>query len=156
MKKIAIIIVVLIVAGIAFYGGMKYTAGKSPNNRAWQASMQDFQNFSDQERQQIKEQFGSNMPAAMKDLRGKRGEGSVVAGEIIGKDAESITLELADGGSKIVFFSVSTEITKSAQGSADDLKQGERVTASGTENPDGSYTAETIRLIPRELIEHAQ
>jgi hypothetical protein len=69
-------------------------------------------------------------------------------GEIISQDNSSLTIKLRDGGSKIVFFSADTKISKMDAGSLADLKIGESVMANGTANADGSVTAATIQLTP--------
>lgn len=74
--------------------------------------------------------------------------GGMIVGDIIKKDNESITLKLRDGGSKIVWFATSTEISKMAVGSSADLVIGQTVSASGKANADGSVVAKAIQLRP--------
>jgi len=131
MKKIIPIFValILVVGGGAFYGGMKYGQGKGfPGN----FSRQNFQNLSEEQRQQI--------------FQGRiGGAGGGLSGEVIAKDEQSLTLKTQDGSSKIVFFSGSTKILKTAEGVVDDIGIGEQIMVSGEQNSDGSYTAETIQ-----------
>ena len=47
---------------------------------------------------------------------------------------------------KIINISSQTKINKTTSGSQSDLKTGDRVTAFGTTNSDGSVTAQTINL----------
>ncbi len=133
-KIILIIIGIAIVAGGgAFYGGMKYAQSKT------QGKFQNFSNLSPEERQQ--------MGAAGIGLRGGNSGGSGFAsGEIINKDEKSITVKLRDGGSKIIFYSDTTEIDKFATGTPSDLKIGKTVTINGKTNQDGSITAQSIQL----------
>ena len=71
---------------------------------------------------------------------------SVIAGEILFKDENSITLKLPDGGSKIVFFSESTTVTKSATGLITDLEINDTVMVSGSANSDGVINAQSIQI----------
>ncbi len=137
MKKIIPIIVVtlLIIAGGAFFGGMKY------GQRKTQGNFQNFSNLSPEERQQ--------MGAAGIGLRGGNSGGSgFTSGEIINKDEKSITVKLRDGGSKIIFYSNTTEVDKFATGTANDLEIGKTVSVTGKTNDDGSITAQSIQLRP--------
>lgn len=134
MKKTAvgIAVAVVVAGGAGFYGGMQYGKSAAPEGLA------GFRNLSPGERT---EQLGR---------RGAFPGGGGVAGEIVGKDAESITVKLSDGGSKIVFFSASTRVAKLADGTPSDLAVGEQVVVSGTANADGSVTAQSIQLRPAE------
>lgn len=149
---ISVIAVAVVVGGGAFFGGMKYAESKSPRG---QFSRADFQNLSPEERQQRIQQFGANVGGAFggdhaggSGFRGGQGGGGFTGGEIIAKDDKSITVKLQDGGSRIIFFSDATAVTKSAQGSLSDLMVGAQISANGTANSDGSITAQAIQLRP--------
>lgn len=133
MKKILpIIIAVAIVAGVgSFYGGMKYSQKKSVKSRGSGDQQQHFQ------------QMGGAMRGG-----NKQGGGGFINGEIASKDDKSITVKLRDGGSKIIFFSETTEIGKSVSGAATDLEVGKTVMVGGQTNSDGSVTAQTIQIRP--------
>ncbi|MDP3762492.1 MAG: hypothetical protein Q8Q97_00270 [bacterium] len=132
-KLITIVIATAVVAGGgAFYGGMKYAQSKAP---------------------QRLQQLGANAGARLPDGQGFRGGsggnrngGGFTAGEIISKDDKSVTVKLQDGGSKIVFFSDSTEVVKSVSGSSGDFEVGKNIVVNGTANSDGSITAQSIQL----------
>lgn len=144
IKKLFIIIIVLVVVGGgAFYGGMKYGQNKSLFSR------QNFQNLSPEQHQQfLQGSIEGNLP------RGTgRGVGAnFLTGEVIAKDEQSLTLKMQDGSSKIVFFSDSTEISKTAEGSIGDVEVGKQIVVNGDQNSDGSYTAKTIQLSPRSIL----
>ena len=74
--------------------------------------------------------------------------GGFSAGQIIAKDEKSVTIKMQDGSSKIVFYSESTKIQKTADGTGADLAIDQEVTASGAANSDGSLTAQTIQVRP--------
>ncbi|MDP3993584.1 MAG: DUF5666 domain-containing protein [bacterium] len=151
-KLIAIVIATaVVVGGGAFFGGMKYAESKSPRGRASQADFQNLQNLSPEERQQRLQELGVNAGGRVifggsGGQGGQRGGSGFVAGEIISKDDKSITIKLADGGSKIVFFSDSTEVAKSASGTLNDLEVGKNVSVNGATNSDGSMSAQNIQI----------
>jgi hypothetical protein len=137
MKKILpimIVIVVLMVAG-SFYGGMKYQSSKSPSRGQFAAGLP---NFTGADRQQM----GAGARA------GSTGKNNVgfINGEILGKDDQSVTVKLRDGGSKTVFYSASTSIGKMATGTSADLTIGTSVMVTGKSGTDGNLTAETIQI----------
>lgn len=130
MKKqasIAILIIVFILLSAGFfYAGMKYSGSKSLANG------QRFQ------------QMGLRNGTGATQNRG----GGFTMGDVIAKDDKSVTVKLVNGGSKIVFLSPTTQISKSTAGTPDDLQVGSTVSVSGTSNQDGSMTAQTIQLRP--------
>lgn len=138
-KLIPIIIAVaVVIGGGAFYGGMKYSENIRPNSV--------LRNFNRQD-------LSANAGARLSGGQGFRGVfvngqsgGGFINGEIIAKDDKSITLKLSGGGSRIIFFSDATEITKSAKGSVDDFKTGAQVFANGSQNSDGSITANSVQV----------
>lgn len=123
-KTILFIILIVVFSGGAFYGGLKYSQAKKvsmPN---------DFQQ------------------------RGARMGGNVVSGsgansgEIIAIDNQSLTLKDMAGGSKIIFYATSTEVSKFIKGEISDLVIGANVMISGKTNTDGSMKAQIIQLRP--------
>lgn len=157
MKKLLpiFIAIILAVGGGAFYGGTKYAESKSPRGRFSQADFQNLQNLSPEERQQRLQQMGM---AGMNFQGSKLGanRGNFVSGEIISKDDKSITIKLSganqqdgQGGSKIIFYSDTTEIGKFVNGVSSDLETGKNVSVNGTANSDGSITARSIQLRPQ-------
>ena len=148
-KFISIILITHIAAiGGGIYGGIKYAESKNSDGFT-RKNFEDFRNLSSEERDQMRQEFGADMGMAFREGQpGERPAGGFVNGEIISKDGQSITVELPDGGSRIIFFSESTDIKKFADGSPEDFKEGMNITVSGEENDDGSYTAVNIQVRP--------
>jgi len=126
MKNTLIMIVAVVLAGVAgFYGGSKYQqsqmkAGFSGRSRGMMTGSQQ-------------------LPSSGSSFR-------PVSGEIIDKDSQSLTVKLVDGGSKIILLSQTTKINRTETGTVADLEIGEPIAIFGTENSDGSVTAENIQL----------
>lgn len=134
-KHIITIVLAVFVSGCAsFYAGSYYAQGKT-------VSATNFANMTQEERQAVRGQFGGGA-----GTRGARLGSGGANGEIIGKDDSSVTIKLRDGGSKIVFLSNTTPITKTASGTPMDLTIGAQVNAMGTANPDGSITAQSVQI----------
>ena len=140
MKKLLpVVLIIIIVGASAFYGGMKYGQSKSTGG---------FSNLTPEQRQQRFGQMGVNISGPMPGRTGNRAGANFVSGEIIAKDGQSVTVKMRDNGSKIIFYSDATEISKFASGASSDLEIGKTVTANGTANSDGSITAQSIQLRP--------
>ncbi len=122
------IAVVIVLCGASFYAGNKYGQGQNNNNT---------------QSQQASARFGQGGGA-----RGMRGGAGFINGNVLSKDDKSITVQLHDGGSKIVFLSGSATIAKAVQGSVADLTVGQQVMVNGTANPDGSITAQNVQIRP--------
>ena len=137
IQKTTLGIGAVVIAGVFFWGGMVYGQGKSV------ASTTGSQNFSTQGGQLRGGVAGAN--GAQRSARIMNG-GAV--GSIVAKDTTSITVALRDGGSKIVFLSPKTAISKTTDGVAGDLAVGKEVSVNGTPNSDGSITAQSIQLRP--------
>lgn len=140
-KLIAVIIVaIIIVGGSSFYAGMEY--GRSKGKTGF-AQMQSNRN--------------RMAGFAGADQKGAPGNG-FIAGEIIAKDDKSLTVKInnnrgsagqeSQSGTKIIFFSATTGVSKQADGALNDLAVGKQITASGTANSDGSITAQSIQIRP--------
>ena len=138
MKKnlILILIVLIIVGAGGFFGGMKY--GES----------QALKNLTPEKMREIFQQGGGQLFTQNQGQRQRTGQ-NFVLGQVISKDEKSLTIKLADGSTKIVFFSQSTQISKATEGSIEDIEIGKEVSVSGTQNEDGSLTARTIQISPR-------
>ncbi len=125
-KLVAPLAVAIIVAGgLGFYGGTKYggQSGADSHQPSQQSRAQG-------------NRFG-----------GQQG-GGFVSGQVLSKDAQSITVQGRDGSSRIVFYSSSTSVVKPVSGSINDVSAGADVVVGGTQNSDGSITAQSIQLRP--------
>ncbi len=138
MKKnqiIISIIVLVLVGGISFYAGTKVGAGNAGANRGGQFGA-----------------VGLNGAGGAGGMRGGRGGqaggAGNVFGEVLSKDATSITVKLANGGSKIIFVASSTAVQKTSAGTIADIVVGSQITANGQANADGSINATTINQRP--------
>ncbi len=80
---------------------------------------------------------------------GTRGGNRPVYGQILSADAQSITVKLADGSTKIVLLTSSTQINQATAAAKTDLKTGITVAAFGTTNADGSVTAQSVQINPQ-------
>lgn len=139
VKKLIPFILVAVIIGVgAFFGGMKY--GESKKSAG--GNFPGINNLSAEERQQRIQQMGGT-------ARNGNGQNvGFVNGDVISKDEKSITVKLRDGGSKIVFYADTTEISKFASGNSSDLEIGKSVTVTGKTNSDGSVTAQSIQVRP--------
>lgn len=130
VKKVLLIVIAVIVAGgLGFYGGTKY--GQSNREVRVPSGFQNLQ--------------AGNLGDGIRRSGGTQ-NGGFATGEIISKDDKSMTLKTQNGGSKIVFFSESTQVAKSVPGTPADLVEGEEVTVTGSANSDGSITAQSVQI----------
>ena len=125
------VVVAIIIAGVSFYSGMKYGQGKN--------STPTGANFS----QRASGQFGSST------ARGNRGAfGGSISGQILSADANTLTITDQTGGSRIVFLSASTTVSRMTLGTVKDLTVGTDVSVSGATNADNSINAQMIQIRP--------
>ncbi|MFA5022758.1 MAG: DUF5666 domain-containing protein [Candidatus Paceibacterota bacterium] len=126
-KTKKIIVGILIIIALAFYGGFKY----GQTNSAISSGQNN--------------PFPSSGASGFARRNGGGG-GGLIRGEIVKKDAQSLTIALPNSGSQIIWYATSTEIQKTTKGIADDLVVGQTVMINGTTNSDGSLTAQSIQL----------
>jgi hypothetical protein len=128
-NTVTLIIVAVVVLAAGFFAGMKYQETKQPSFNGQRGMMQG---------QRLE---NGNTGANRRGFRPANGE-------VVSVDDKSVTVKLQDGSSKIVLLSDKTTVNKQATGSISDLKVGEKIVAFGTENSDGSITAQSIQLNP--------
>ena len=90
---------------------------------------------------------GSNAPRTSAGQMMRFG-GRPISGSIVSADTNSLTIKMADGSSRIVLLSGTTKITTATVISQSQLTQGATVTILGTDNSDGSVSAESVQLMP--------
>lgn len=78
--------------------------------------------------------------------------GGFLSGTIAKEDSESITLNMRDGSSRVVLITPATTVSKSINGSMNDLTVGSDVIVNGSVNSDGSVSASLIQLRPANLL----
>ena len=122
MKNINILAIVLLLVGLGggFFAGMKYQQNQTPQRGQFRGQGQN---------------------------QGRQGS-RPVSGEILSLDGKSITVKLQDGSSKIVLLTDTTSIGKTEEASKSALVVGEKVAIFGSDNSDGSVTAQNIQLNP--------
>lgn len=143
MKNIIIALIILVVGGGAFWGGVVY----EKKNLSKVAGQNKSGNMPFESRQGMQNGQGSGN---RQNRMGNNSNGDFLNGEIISKDDKSITIKTNDGSSKIVYFSDSTAIGKTTEGTADDLSAGIRVMVNGKSSSDGSYSADNIQIRPEQ------
>ncbi len=124
-KNLAVwIVITIVLMGGAFYVGAKH--GKAAAQSA-AAGMRG--------------QFTGGM-------RNRFGGGGGISGDVTAKDDTSVTVKSRDGSSRIILYSGTTQIFKSTTGTISDVAVGEQISAQGTQNTDGSITAQSIQIRP--------
>jgi len=134
-KVIVPIVLILVGLGVGFFGGYQYRNYRLNQTRGGFAAI------------------GTNGQRFMGSRTGQGAvagaRGGAVTGSILSMDANSITVKLADGSTKIVLFSGTTTYENSITAQASDLKVGGQVAVFGSANSDGSVTATSIQINPQ-------
>jgi len=120
--------IVLLAGG--FYGGVTYTKSARPADFGTSAMNGPMRNGG---------MGAGNM----------RTSASFITGEVISKDATSITIKMQDNSTKIILMGSSTQIMKTSSGSIQDLVTNSGVTVTGSANTDGSITAQSVQIRPK-------
>jgi hypothetical protein len=82
------------------------------------------------------------------NINGMRGGFRPSVGEVLSVDDKSVTIKMQDGSTKIVLLSTATTYSKSNSGTKSDMTTGTTIAVFGTENSDGSLTAQNVQLNP--------
>jgi hypothetical protein len=122
-NAIWVVLAAVLFGAIGFWGGVTYQKTQSPS------SMFAGGRFG-----------GSNST-------GGRTQANIATGTVMAQDASSLTIKTASGGSKTVFISAQTEVSKQAVLKAADIKVGDQVGAFG-DATNGGITARMIQIVP--------
>lgn len=135
MKKnnmIMTIVAVIVVGLLAFFAGMQYQKMQRGNFGGTFGTGQN-------------RQFGNGQGGTLQGRMGTQGS-RPVNGEILNMDDKSITVKMPDGSTKIIILSEKTTINKASEISKSDLKTGDTIAVFGTQNADGSMTAQNVSI----------
>ena len=69
-----------------------------------------------------------------------------VRGQVLNMDSNSLTVKMSDGSTKLVVLSSSTAFMQSTKAVLSDVKTGDTVNVVGTQNSDGSVTAQDVQI----------
>jgi hypothetical protein len=114
---------------VGFYGGVTYQKTQVPSGFAGRSA-----------------NGGGGYPGAG-GANGTRASANIATGTVIAQDAQSITVKTADGGSKTIFVSAQTEISKQEVLKSTDVKVGDQVAAFG-QAANGGIDARMVQIVP--------
>ncbi len=131
-------LIIAVIVSSVFFGGLGYSFGKT----------RSVGSFS---------QFGGGFPSGREGMMGqgnnrsgnmRQGGAGGTSGEVLSKDAQTLTVKLRDGGSRIVLWSPTTQVSRMASGTPDDVMVGSQVFVTGKTNSDGSVSADMVQIRP--------
>lgn len=128
-----VILICLAIGGAAFYGGTLMNKKPAFANNPGQFAGMTGRN---------------NNATGRAGMTGRAANSSMINGEILKIDDKSVTIKLNDGGSKIVYLSSDTIISKFTEAEKKDLEIGKSVTVSAKTDTSGNQTAQSIQLRP--------
>jgi hypothetical protein len=105
--------------------------------------------FSDYQRAQQRGNFGRQFATGASGTAGRnRLNGRPVSGSVMSIDEKSLTVKMVDGSTRIVILPDSATFSETINASKSAIKVGGNIAAFGTDNTDGSITAQNIQLNP--------
>jgi hypothetical protein len=134
MKTVIWVVLAAVLFGaVGFYGGVTYQKAQAPAGFAGRFG------------------GGQGAPGAPGGPGGAgggfRNGGNVTTGTVLAADAQSITVKTADGGSKTVFVTSQTEVSKQQVLTPADIKVGDQVAAFG-QAASGGIDARMVQIVP--------
>jgi len=124
---LVVVVLVIIAAAGGFFGGMMYQKGQTSS-----VAMTGRGNYATRFGQ------GGQNAASFRPVRG----------QVLSLGANSLTVKLSNGNTEIVVLSSSTAFMQSMQATLSDVKTGDTVNVVGTQNSDGSVTAQQVQINP--------
>lgn len=144
---VIMVIAVLVVGAGSFYGGMVYGKSQVPASTGGRNFSFNGQNLPGGSGQNFP---GGNGAARTRGAGGNGGGfGGGVSGQILSKNDTGFTIKSVDGGSRIIFLTSSTTISRQSTGTATDLNNGVDVVVIGDANTDGSINARNVQIRPQ-------
>ncbi len=131
MKIILGLVIIAIIIGLSFYGGMLYKKQDRPTPPVNPA------------------QLDTANPIATAVEPNRVAPQDMIVGKVTAMDNQSITLQLADGSTQTIFLSGTTRIGKVVTGTTDDITVGSSLAVNGTENSDGTVSAQMVQVRPQ-------
>ncbi len=105
-------------------------------------------NMTEEERQAFFAEQGMEPPSGGFGADGGMRGGAVVEGTVLAADAQSIMIELAEGGSQTVYLDSDTTYAETSDSGSDLLVEGATVQVSGVSQADGVFTAANVVVSP--------
>ena len=130
---IVAVVLVIIAAGAGFFGGMMYQKSQTSS-------------FGGAMGQNVSRQGGNF--AGRVGQNGQNQNFRPVRGQVLSMDNNSLTVKMSDGSTKIVVLSSSTSFAQSTKAALSDVKTGDTINVVGTQNSDGSVTAQDVQINP--------
>ena len=129
MIVVAVVLVIIVAAG-GFFGGVMYQKNKAP----------------------LLGMMGQNGSRQNGNFTGRFGGQNAsfrpVRGQILSMGNNTLTVKMSDGSTQIVVLSSSTAFMQSTKAALSDVKTGDTVNVVGTQNSDGSLTAQDVQINP--------
>jgi len=136
-KIVSLVVIGVIVVGIVFYVGVKYGQSNKAVTGTGNFGQRNFQMMGSSTAR------GGNRMAF----------GGAVSGQIIYNQGNIMTVKSQDGGSRIIFLSASTTVSKVVEANGKDLFEGVYISVNGVNNSDNSINAQSIQIRPQSPIQ---
>jgi len=129
MKTAIWVVLAAVLFGAAgFWGGVTYQKSQAPSGFAGRAG-------------------GFPGAGGAGGAGGLRNSANIATGTVISQDASSITVKTANGGSKTVYVSAQTNVSKQQVLTVTDIKVGDQVAAFG-QAANGGIDARSVQIVP--------